>query len=72
MMTAITVISLGLPAGTAAYSEGMYNIGTGIFQTPLSAKGRFVFVQKISRRLLRQLVAEHQQPFRPRLARMEI
>jgi len=44
----------------------------GIVSTPLSAKGRFVFVTKVSRRVLREMVAMHQQPLRPMLARMDI
>lgn len=55
---------------TAAYHPN-YGDG-GIISTPLSAKGRFVFTTKVSRRVLRELVALHQQPLRPMLARMEI
>lgn len=44
----------------------------GIIGTPLSAKGKFIFVTKISRRHLRQAVAERDKPLRDVLVRAEI
>lgn len=36
-----------------------------VFGTPVSAKGRFVFANRISRRQLKHVVADTQQPIRP-------
>ena len=44
----------------------------GIISTPLSAKGKFIFVTKVSRRLLRQAVAERDKPLQDVLVRAEI
>lgn len=44
----------------------------GIMQTPLSAKGRFVFVTRLSRRRLKEAVTLYQQPYRPMLMKAEI
>jgi hypothetical protein len=63
------------PVFVHACGDGMdmsYGDG-GIIQTPVSAKGRFIFVTKISRRQLREAVALSQQMYRPRtLVRAEI
>jgi hypothetical protein len=60
------------PVAVSACGEYEHENMSGFFETPVSAKGRFVFVQRVSRRILKQMVAEHQQPIRPRLARAEI
>lgn len=44
----------------------------GIMSTPLSAKGKFIFVIKVSRRHLRQAVAERDKPLQDVLVRAEI
>lgn len=70
----VTAASLLMPGmmtacGTAYIPD--YGNG-GVIQTPLSAKGRFVFVAKISRRRLKEAVALYQQPYRPVFLRAEI
>lgn len=71
LLLALTVVSLPSGASACGGHEPDYGNG-GIIQTPLSAKGRFVFFTRVSRRLLREAVAQHQRPMRPALPRAEI
>lgn len=71
---ALTVVSLPHGASACGGTEHSYrDYGNGgVFQTPYMARGQFIFVTRVSRRVLRELVAEHQQPIRPALPRAEI
>jgi|GEM_PF-6098588 len=64
-----SLITLGLMSPAVSIACGMVPDGVGaygpVFQTPVSMKGQFVFVNRISRRTLKHLVSENQQPFRP-------
>lgn len=71
LILALIVVSLPSGASACGGNEPYYG-GGGVFQTPFSAKGRFVFVTRVSRRLLRESVAVHQRPMRPALPRAEI
>ena len=57
-MAILTAAMTFVPALASACGAGMPAPSVGYFSTPLSAKGRFVFVQKISRRLLKEAVAQ--------------
>lgn len=66
MTCVLCAFPLAVSAQTLDYGDG------GVFATPASVMGRFVFIERIPRRLLREL-AERQFPlYRPRLARLEI
>lgn len=69
-LSLLSVALLAAPSATAAYGGYMgYDSRDtgGIFQTPVMAKGRFVYVTRVSRRTLRKMVALTQQPYRPRV-----
>lgn len=69
-LSALSIAMLMAPAAASAYGGTMdfdpQETG-GIFQTPVMAKGRFVYVTKISRRMLRKMVAQTQHPYRPKV-----
>lgn len=60
LMTFATVISIGTPASALACGPSKAMEGSGYMMTPVSMMGRFVFINRISRRSLRQAVAEQQ------------
>ncbi len=62
LMTLATVISMAIPALASAHSvnDNRSMEGNGFMMTPVSLMGRFVFVNRVSRRTLRQAVAEQQ------------
>lgn len=71
LLMALIVVLLPSGASACGGHEPYYG-PRDVFLTPLSAKGRFVYVRRVSRRVLRELVAEHQRPLRPVLLRAEI
>lgn len=57
-LTLITILSLGMPALASASSFNAHLGETGIIQTPYSIRGRFLFINRISRRTLRQSIIQ--------------
>lgn len=57
-----TMFSVALPMSASANNQS--SCGTGFMATPVSMRGHFVYVNKISRRMLRDAVAQRQQPVR--------
>jgi hypothetical protein len=61
LLSLATVLSVAVPVAASAAECGAMMDPNAVMMTPLSARGRFVFTTRISRRMLRQAVAERQQ-----------
>jgi hypothetical protein len=55
-----TLFSMGVPAFALAESYNPHLGETGIIQTPYSMRGRFLFINRISRRTLLQSIIQSQ------------
>ncbi len=64
LLTLATVLSVSLPVAASACGTMDESMGMSFMSTPVSAKGRFVFVNRISRRQLRHAVTERRQSTR--------
>jgi hypothetical protein len=73
-LTLAALGSLIAPIGSKACGVMPDGIGMNgpVFGTPVSAKGRFVYVNRISRRQLKHVVADTQQPFRPAVLKAQL
>lgn len=56
-----TLLSVAVPVTVSACGAEGENMGGSFIQTPVSMRGQFIFVNRVSRRTLRHAVAEQQQ-----------
>jgi hypothetical protein len=68
------LLSLGMMLSPAfCYANAALTPETGYFATPVSMRGQFIFITKVSRRQLRNSIAELRQPIeKPILVRANI
>lgn|GEM_PF-6548409 len=64
LMTIAAALTLGAPIIASACGAPGEVMGTSFMATPVSMRGQFIYVHRISRRALRQAVAERQQSVR--------
>lgn len=63
-LSASIILSVAAPMAVSACGAEGENMGGSFIQTPVSMRGQFILVHRISRRTLRHAVAERQQPVR--------
>lgn len=73
-LTLAALGSLIAPIGSRACGVMPDGVGMNgpVFGTPVSVKGRFVFVNRISRRSLKHYVVDNQQPYRPAVLKAQL
>lgn len=64
LLSLSTLLSVAAPVTVSACGAEGENMGSSFIQTPVSLRGQFIFVNRISRRTLRNAVAERQQSVR--------